>query len=101
MIQFFVVLAITAYLHASAHSADKIRISMTGFASQFMTFPLAQKRGFLKEEGIEGHAARRGSGRFAGFLLRTSPSELSSTQATNSVHSLPPCGGGLGRGVVR
>jgi hypothetical protein len=23
---------------------------MTGFAGQFMTFPLAQKRGFLKEE---------------------------------------------------
>jgi len=35
------------------HAADKIRISMTGFAGQFMTFPLAQKRGFLKEEGIE------------------------------------------------
>jgi NitT/TauT family transport system substrate-binding protein len=58
MIQFFVVLAITAYLHASACAADKIRISMTGFAGQFMTFPLAQKRGFLKEEGIEAEIIR-------------------------------------------
>jgi ABC-type nitrate/sulfonate/bicarbonate transport system substrate-binding protein len=58
MIQFFVVLAITVFLHASAHSADKIRISMTGFAGQFMTFPLAQKRGFLKEEGIEAEIIR-------------------------------------------
>ena len=58
MIQFFVVLAITAYLHASVHAADKIRISMTGFAGQFMTFPLAQKRGFLKEEGIEAEIIR-------------------------------------------
>ena len=58
MIQFFVVLAMTAFLHASAHSADKIRISMTGFAGQFMTFPLAQKRGFLKEEGIEAEIIR-------------------------------------------
>ena len=58
MIQFFVVLAMTAYLHTSAHAADKIRISMTGFAGQFMTFPLAQKRGFLKEEGIEAEIIR-------------------------------------------
>jgi NitT/TauT family transport system substrate-binding protein len=40
------------------HAADKVRISMTGFAGQFMTFPLAQKRGFLKEEGIEAEIIR-------------------------------------------
>ena len=37
---------------------EKIRISMTGFAGQFMTFPLAQKRGFLKEEGFEAEILR-------------------------------------------
>jgi NitT/TauT family transport system substrate-binding protein len=42
----------------SVHSADKIRISMTGFAGQFMTFPLAQKRGFLKEEGLDAEILR-------------------------------------------
>jgi len=31
---------------------------MTGFAGQFMTFPLAQKRGFLKEEGVEAEIMR-------------------------------------------
>ena len=45
-------------LGTSAEAADKIRISMTGFAGQFMTFPLAQKRGFLKEEGLETEILR-------------------------------------------
>ncbi len=58
MIQLFVAFAIAVFLNASAHAADKIRISMTGFAGQFMTFPLAQKRGFLKEEGIEAEIIR-------------------------------------------
>ena len=40
------------------YAADKIRISMTGFAGQFMTFPLAQKRSFLKEEGFEAEIVR-------------------------------------------
>src|SRR6516164_5026630 len=31
--------------HTSVQSADKVRISMTGFAGQFMTFPLAQSKG--------------------------------------------------------
>ena len=42
----------------SLEAADKIRISMTGFAGQFMTFPLAQRRGFLKEEGFETEILR-------------------------------------------
>jgi NitT/TauT family transport system substrate-binding protein len=40
-------------LHASVHAADKIRIAVPGLGAHFMTFPLAQKRGFLKEEGLE------------------------------------------------
>jgi len=39
-------------LHDSVHAADKIRIAMPADAGHF-TFPLAQRRGFLKEEGIE------------------------------------------------
>src|SRR6476646_11409925 len=50
---------LTVFLvHPSVYAADKIRISMTGFAGQFMTFPLAQKRGFLKEEGFEAEVLR-------------------------------------------
>ena len=46
------------FLNGPVHALDKIRISMTGFAGQFMTFPLAQKRGFLKEEGFESEIIR-------------------------------------------
>ena len=52
-------LGLTFLLFAvSVHAADKIRISMTGFAGQFMTLPLAQKRGFLKEEGLDAEIIR-------------------------------------------
>ena len=53
----FSLLATSLFL-STAHAADKIRISMTGLAGQFMTFPLAQKRGFLKEEGIDAEIIR-------------------------------------------
>jgi NitT/TauT family transport system substrate-binding protein len=39
-------------LQPSAHAADKIRIGLPADAGHF-TFPLAQKRGFLREEGFE------------------------------------------------
>jgi len=44
--------------NAPSFAVDKIRISMTGFAGQFMTFPVAHKRGFLKEEGLEAEIIR-------------------------------------------
>ena len=52
MRKIFLALVTVILLHASVHAADKIRIAMPGDAGHF-TFPLAQKRGFLKEEGIE------------------------------------------------
>ncbi len=58
MIKMFIGVLAFFFLDAPAQAADKIRISMTGFAGQFMTFPLAQKRGFLKEEGIEAEIIR-------------------------------------------
>ena len=58
MFRFVLAFAIFAFLHGVVHGADKIRLSMTGFAGQFMTFPLAQKRGFLKEEGFEAEILR-------------------------------------------
>ncbi len=58
MRNFFFVLIAILVLHVPVYAADKIRISMTGFAGQFMTFPLAQKRGFLKEEGFEAEIIR-------------------------------------------
>jgi ABC-type nitrate/sulfonate/bicarbonate transport system substrate-binding protein len=38
---------------SSAHAADKIRIGIPNHGGQFMTFPLAQAKGFLTEEGLE------------------------------------------------
>ena len=40
------------FLQPSAQAADKIRIGLPADAGHF-TFPLAQQRGFLKEEGFE------------------------------------------------
>ena len=45
-------------LHTLVHAADKVRISISNLSGQFMTYPLAQKRGFLKEEGIEAEIIR-------------------------------------------
>ena len=42
----------------SVDAADKVRISISNLSGQFMTFPLAHKRGFLKEEGIEAEIIR-------------------------------------------
>jgi hypothetical protein len=52
-IKSFIVLLAVVLLHTSADAADKVRISISNLSGQFMTFPLALKRGFLKEEGIE------------------------------------------------
>ena len=50
---------LTVFLfHGSIDAADKIRISISNLSGQFMTFPLAHKRGFLKEEGIETEIIR-------------------------------------------
>jgi NitT/TauT family transport system substrate-binding protein len=48
----FVTLLATCLLHTSIHAADKIRISTPADAAHF-TMHLAQKRGFLKEEGFD------------------------------------------------
>ena len=41
-----------------ADAADKVRISISNLSGQFMTYPLAHRRGFLKEEGIEAEIIR-------------------------------------------
>ena len=54
----FIVLLAISLLHTSVHAADKVRISISNLSGQFMTFPLAHKRGFLKEEGIDAEIIR-------------------------------------------
>jgi NitT/TauT family transport system substrate-binding protein len=54
----FWVSVIVLVLQTSVHAADKIRIVLPNVSGVFMTFPLAQKRGFLKEEGIDAEIIR-------------------------------------------
>ncbi len=42
-----VLFVIIFVFHALVQATDKIKISRTAFAGQFMTFPLVQKLGFL------------------------------------------------------
>lgn len=58
MDKIFVALLTIFILQTSAHAADKIRIAIPSLGAHFMTFPLAQKRGFLKEEGLEAEMIR-------------------------------------------
>src|SRR5215475_1341556 len=51
-------LVMSFVLQTSVHAADKVRISIANLSGQFMTFALAHKRGFLKEEGIEAEIIR-------------------------------------------
>jgi len=53
MLKIFAVLLTILVFHCSVDAADKIRIAIPNLAIQFITMPLAQKRGFLKEEGLE------------------------------------------------
>jgi hypothetical protein len=45
-------------LHNTALAADKIRIGFPELAGQFIPLPLAQKRGFLEEEGLQAEFIR-------------------------------------------
>jgi ABC-type nitrate/sulfonate/bicarbonate transport system substrate-binding protein len=66
-----VVLLTLFVLQTSVHAADKIRIGVPQLAVQFITLPLAEKRGFLKEEGLEAEMIRiSGSPASAALLSR-------------------------------
>jgi ABC-type nitrate/sulfonate/bicarbonate transport system substrate-binding protein len=58
MTTIFVILFTTLVLLTGADAADKVRISISNLSGQFMTYPLAHRRGFLKEEGIEAEIIR-------------------------------------------
>ena len=45
-------------LHASTHAADKIRVGYPAPVGNFLTLPLAQKRGFFKEEALDSEIIR-------------------------------------------
>ena len=49
---FFLLLTIFAF-QASVQAADKIRLAIPGPTISQLTFSVAQKRGFFREEGLE------------------------------------------------
>ena len=61
MVKIFAVLLTIFVFHVSVHAAEKIRIGFHPGASGIY-FPLAQKMGFLKEEGMEAEVIRLSSG---------------------------------------
>ncbi len=40
-------------ISSQGHAADKIRLAVPDVGGQFITYPLAHSRGFLKQEGID------------------------------------------------
>jgi ABC-type nitrate/sulfonate/bicarbonate transport system substrate-binding protein len=60
---------IVLVLRTSVHAADKIRIAYPAPLGHFITLPLAQKKGFFREEGIEAELVQiRGPATLAAFL---------------------------------
>jgi NitT/TauT family transport system substrate-binding protein len=58
-----VVLLTLFVLQTSVHAADKIRIGFPGPPAQFIPIALAEKKGFLKDEGLQGEMVQmRGVG---------------------------------------
>jgi NitT/TauT family transport system substrate-binding protein len=45
-------------LHASAHAADKIKIGVPELNAQYLPFHLAEKKGFLREDGLQSEVIR-------------------------------------------
>ena len=51
-------LLVVFLFHASVHAADKIRIGVPELNAQFVPLALAEKRGFFREDGLEGEVIR-------------------------------------------
>jgi ABC-type nitrate/sulfonate/bicarbonate transport system substrate-binding protein len=58
MKKIFLALLSIGVLHASAHAADKIRIGVPELNAQFMPLALAEKKGFFREDGLQGEVIR-------------------------------------------
>ena len=54
-------LFIIATLHSPVSAADRIRIGFGELVATYISLPLAQKRGFLHEEGIQAEFIRMNS----------------------------------------
>ena len=55
---YFAALVTIFFLSAAAHAADKIRIGVPELNAQFLPLALAEKRGFFREDGLQGEVIR-------------------------------------------
>ncbi len=58
MKKIFLALLSICILHVSAHAADKIRIGVPELNVQFAPLALAEKKGFFREDGLQGEVIR-------------------------------------------
>ena len=58
MKKIFLALLSICILHVSAHAADKIRIGVPELNAQFAPLALAEKKGFFREDGLQGEVIR-------------------------------------------
>jgi len=58
MKNFLGALLVLFLFHISVHAADKIRIGVPEFNAQFLPLAFAEKRGFFKEDGLQGEIIR-------------------------------------------
>ena len=58
MTQIFVVFVTILVCYTSVHALDKIRIGVPELNAQFLPLALAEKRGFLREDGLQGDIIR-------------------------------------------
>jgi len=58
MKKFLGALLVFFLFHTSVYAADKIRIGVPEFNAQFLPLALAEKRGFFKEDGLQGEIIR-------------------------------------------
>src|SRR6185312_5546279 len=49
---------IAVIVNGTAHAADKIRVGVPQQVVHWMVFPLAQQKGFFKEEGLDAEIVR-------------------------------------------
>ena len=87
----FGVLFSTFFLHVSVEAADKIRIAIPG-TGPFLTFSLAQKKGFFKDEGLEAEIIQIRGGSVAMAALLTGDLDYYSVVAVgarSAIQGLP------------
>jgi ABC-type nitrate/sulfonate/bicarbonate transport system substrate-binding protein len=58
MTKILVSLLIVFVLHISAHAADKIKIGVPELNAQYLPLALGEKRGFFREDGLQGEVIR-------------------------------------------